>query len=152
MEIKMLNEGIDAPNFSLRCTNGNYHNLAEFLGKKVILYFYPRDDTSGCTTEACGFRDEYKNIRNKNTVIIGISPDSVISHIGFKEKYHLPFMLLSDPEYLAARKYDILKSFLGFKIKKIIRSTFLIDEKGKIIKAFPEVNVSTHSKELLNLI
>jgi len=147
----MLNEGMDAPNFSLRCTNGNFHNLSEFLGKKVVLYFYPKDETSNCTTEACGFRDDYKEIRNKNTVIIGISPDPLISHIGFKQRHNLPFMLLSDSEFKAAKKYEILKSFLGFK-KKVMRATFLIDERGKIIKIFSDVNVSSHSKEILNLL
>ena len=147
----MLKEGLDAPNFVLKCTNGNFHNLAEFLGKKVVLYFYPKDDTTNCTAEACGFRDDYNEIRNKNAVIIGISPDSLISHVGFKQKYKLPFMILSDPEFKAAKKYEVLKSFLGFN-NKIIRSTFVIDEKGKIIKAFSEVNVSSHSKEILNLL
>lgn len=147
----MLQEGTDAPNFSLRCTNGNFHNLSEFLGKKIVLYFYPKDETSNCTTEACGFRDDYADIRNKNTVIIGVSPDPVLSHISFKEHHKLPFMLLSDSEFKAAKKYEVLKHFLGFN-KKIVRTTFLINEIGKITKIFSDINPSNHSKEILNLL
>ncbi len=147
----MLKEGYYAPNFALKCTNGNFHSLSEFSGKKIVLYFYPRDDTPGCTKEACGFRDDYKEIRNKNAIIIGVSADSEISHVSFKEKFHLPFMLLSDKDYSAARKYCVLKSFLGLR-KKIKRSTFLIDENGKIMKIFHDVNASAHSKEILELL
>lgn len=148
----MLEEGMDAPNFSLKCTNGSYHNLMEFFGKKIVLYFYPEDDTSNCTTEANGFKDDYKAIREKNAVIIGISPDGVQSHILFKEKHKLPFMLLSDYNFEAAKRYDVMKKVLGFRTKKIKRTTFVINENGKIMKIFPEVNVSNHSKEILNLL
>ncbi len=148
----MLKEGDFAPNFSLKCTNGNYHSLSDFLGKKVVLYFYPRDDTPGCTKEACNFKEDYKEIRNKNAVIIGISADSTDSHINFKQKYGLQFMLLSDLEYRTAKKYEVLRKILGIRTKNIKRSTFIIDEKGKIMKIFPEVSIDTHSKEILNLL
>ncbi len=148
----MLKEGDFAPNFFLKCTQGNYHSLNSFLGKKVILYFYPKDDTPFCTKEACGFRDDYKEIRRKNAVIIGISADSISSHINFKERHKLPFMLLSDSEYNTAKRYNALKRFLGFNLKKIRRCTFIIDEQGKIIKTFSDVNVDSHSKEILNLL
>lgn len=148
----MLQEGMSAPSFSLKCTNGSYHSLIEFFGKKVVLYFYPKDDTSNCTIEANGFKEDYKAIREKNTIIIGISPDNLQSHILFKEKHKLPFMLLSDYNFEAARKYDVMKKILGIRTKKIKRTTFIIDERGKIMKIFPEVNVSNHSKEILNLL
>ena len=148
----MLKEGDFAPNFLLKCTEGSYHSLYSFLGKRVVIYFYPKDDTPGCTKEACGFRDDYKEIRGKNTVIIGISADNIDSHINFKEKHKLPFMLLSDPDYVAARKYCALKNFLGFNLRKIKRCTFVVDEKGKIMKIFNDLNVDSHSKEILDLL
>lgn len=148
----MLNFGDIAPNFSLKCTNGNYHSLYDFLGKKVIIYFYPKDDTPGCTKEACNFKQDYKEIRSKNAVIIGISAGNVDSHIKFKQKYGLPFMLLSDSEYKVAKKYDVLKKVFGIRIKKIKRVTFVIDEEGKLLKIFPEVNIDAHSKEILDLL
>ena len=148
----MLQEGLDAPNFMLRCTSGRYHSLMEFFGKKIVLYFYPKDETSGCVTEANGFKEDYVSIRKKNAVIIGVSPDGVQSHIIFKEKYKLPFMLLSDYNFEASKKYDAVKKFLGFNTKKIKRMTYIIDEKGKIMKIFPDVNASGHSKEILSLL
>ena len=146
----MLKEGDYAPNFALKCTSGNYHNISEFLGKKIVLFFYPKDNTSNCTIESCGFRDDYKDIRLKNTIIIGVSPDGVQSHINFKEQHKLPFMLLSDQDYSAAKKYEVLRKVLGFRTKQIIRSTFIIDESGKINKVFSNVNVLGHSKEILS--
>ncbi|MEK6936580.1 MAG: peroxiredoxin [Nanoarchaeota archaeon] len=148
----MLKEGDFAPNFVLKCTEGNYHSLYSFLGKKVVVYFYPKDDTPGCTKEAHGFKEDYKEIRRKNAIIIGISADGVDSHLNFKKKHELPFMLLSDPDYIVAKKYEVLKKFLGFNLKKIKRMTFLIDEKGKIMKIFNEVNPEGHSKEILSLL
>ena len=148
----MLKEGDFAPNFLLKCTEGSYHSLYSFLGKRVVIYFYPKDDTPGCTKEACGFREDYKEIRGKDTIIIGISADNIDSHINFKEKHKLPFMLLSDPDYIVARKYGALKNFFGFNLKKIKRCTFVVDEKGKIMKIFNDLNVDSHSKEILDLL
>lgn len=148
----MLKKGDFAPNFILKCTEGNYHSLYSFLGKKVVIYFYPKDDTPGCTKEAHGFKQDYKEIRRKNTIIIGISADGIDSHINFKEQHKLPFMLLSDPEYTVAKKYGAVKKFLGFKLKRIKRCTFVVDEKGKVIDVFNDVNPENHSKEILNLL
>lgn len=148
----MLREGDFAPNFMLKCTEGSYHSLYSFLGKKVILYFYPKDDTSGCIKEANGFKEDYKEIRGKNAIIIGVNADNIESHINFKEKYKLPFMLLSDPDYITSKKYDVMKKILGFRVKKVNRKTFIIDERGKIVKVFNEVNTENHSKEILNLL
>ncbi len=146
----MLKEGDFAPNFMLKCTEGNYHSLYSFLGKKVIIYFYPKDETSGCIKEALGFKEDYKDIRRKKAIILGINADSIDSHIKFKENHKLPFVLLSDSNYIVAKKYGALRKILGISLKKIKRCTFVVDEKGKIIKVFNEVNTDTHSKDVLN--
>ncbi len=133
--------GKKAPDFTLPDENGNKVKLSSFRGQKVILYFYPKDDTPGCTAQACGFRDQYVDIQEKNGVVIGISPDDAASHQKFRTKYNLPFILLSDPDHTVAEKYGAWgqKSFMGKQYDGIIRSHFVIDETGKVVDA--QVNV-----------
>ena len=147
----MLEIGTKAPNFSLKDDNGEVRTLDEFKGKKVILYFYPKDNTPGCTKQACGFRDLYPQIEEKDAVVIGINKDSVESHKKFKEKHDLPFILLSDPDLEVVKAYDVWKEKkifgkTGFGIE---RSTYLIDEKGNIEKAFNKVKASENPNDML---
>lgn len=147
----MLEIGTKAPNFSLKDDNGEVRTLDEFKGKKVILYFYPKDNTPGCTKQACGFRDLYPQIEEKDAVVIGINKDSVESHKKFKEKHDLPFILLSDPDLEVVKAYDVWKEKkifgkIGFGIE---RSTYLIDEKGNIEKAFNKVKASENPNDML---
>lgn len=130
-----LQVGQTAPDFALSDERGELVKLSSFRGKKVILYFYPKDDTPGCTAQACGFRDRFEELQEKNAVVIGISPDGAASHIKFRTKYDLPFVLLSDPNHVVAEKYGAWgqKAFMGKKFKGIIRSHFVIDEHGKIV-------------------
>jgi len=146
---KKLEIGNKAPDFSLPDEHGKRVKLSSFRGKRVILYFYPADDTPGCTAQACGFRDNLAEIQEKNAVVIGISPDDAHSHQRFRAKYNLPFVLLSDPEHVVAEKYGAWgeKSFMGKKSIGIIRSHFVIDEQGKIVDAQMQVN----AKESPNL-
>ena len=134
---KHLQIGHTAPNFTLSDADGKRVKLSDFRGKKVILYFYPKDDTSGCTAQACGFRDNIEEIQEENAVVIGISPDDAKSHQKFRVKYSLPFVLLSDPDHTVADRYGAWgdKVFMGKKYKGIIRSHFVIDEHGKIVDA-----------------
>ncbi len=133
--------GKKAPDFTLMDENGKPVKLSSFRGQKVILYFYPKDDTPGCTAQACGFRDQYVDIQEKNGVVIGISPDDAKSHQKFRTKYNLPFILLSDPDHAVAEKYGAWgeKSYMGRQYEGIIRSHFVIDETGKVVDA--QVNV-----------
>lgn len=146
----MLKEGQKAPEFELMDSFGKVHKLSQYKGKKVILYFYPKDDTPGCTKEACNFRDGISLF--KNATIIGISSDSIESHKRFADKYKLPFILLSDPKKETIKKYGVLKekSMFGNTFLGIVRSTFIIDEKGNIKKIFEKVEVDGHDKEVLN--
>jgi peroxiredoxin Q/BCP len=146
---KDLEIGNKAPDFSLPDEHGKLVKLSSFRGKRVILYFYPADDTPGCTAQACGFRDSFEEIQEKNAVVIGISPDNAHSHQRFRAKYNLPFVLLSDPDHVVAEKYGAWgeKSFMGKKSIGIIRSHFVIDEQGKIVDAQMQVN----AKESPNL-
>ena len=139
---KNLQVGKKAPDFSLPDENGNRVKLSSFRGKKIILYFYPADDTPGCTAQACGFRDSFIEIQEKNAVVIGVSPDDARSHQRFRTKYNLPFILLSDPDHVVAEKYGAWgeKSFMGKKSIGIIRSHFVIDEQGKVVDAQIKVN------------
>jgi peroxiredoxin Q/BCP len=147
----MLKEGDTAPAFTLKDAAGEEISLARFKGKKVVVYFYPKDDTPGCTKEACGIRDVYPRILAQNAVVIGISADTEESHKKFKEKYNLPFYLLSDPERKVIKDYNAWgeKSIFGKLTFGIIRSTFVIDEAGKIRKIFPHVNPAGHEQEIL---
>lgn len=148
----MLKQGDKAPEFKLTADNGEDISLKDFRGKKVILYFYPKDMTSGCTVEACDFRDNIKKIERKNAVVIGVSPDDTKSHVKFKDKYELPFTLLSDTTKKMLEDYGVWqeKSMYGRKYMGVVRTTFVIDEKGKIEKVFEKVKVEGHVDEILN--
>jgi len=147
----MLEIGTKAPDFSLADQDGNYHSLNDYLGKKIILYFYPKDNTSGCTKQACNFRDLRPQITEKDAVILGVSKDSVASHKKFQEKFNLNFTLLSDPEMEVLKAYDVLgeKSMYGRKYLGVIRSTYLINEEGIIEKAFYKVNAAENAAQML---
>jgi len=152
--MKLLQQGIKAPDFSLPDQDGKFHSLSEYQGKKVVLYFYPKNDTPGCTKESCDFRDDHKKFQEKNAVIIGISHDNEDSHQAFIKKFNLPFTLLCDKEKIVSWKYGVLdlQEFEGKEYLGIHRTTYLIDEEGKIMKVFGMVNVEGHSKEILSLI
>jgi thioredoxin-dependent peroxiredoxin len=147
----MLTEGTVAPDFTLPVDGGGEVTLSDYRGKKVVLYFYPKDDTPGCTTEACSFRDDYSQIVAAGAAVLGVSPDSVKSHDKFKLKYSLPFALLSDPEHRVAEMYGAWgeKKMYGKSYMGILRSTFIIDEEGTIIKVFPNVKPQEHSQEVI---
>lgn len=147
----MLKVGNKAPEFKLIADNGENVSLKDYKGKKVVLYFYPKDMTSGCTAEACDLRDNIKKIEKKNAVVIGVSPDGTKSHIKFKEKYDLPFTLLSDESKKMLEAYGVWqeKSMYGRKYMGVVRTTFIIDEKGKIEKIFEKVKVDGHIDEIL---
>jgi peroxiredoxin Q/BCP len=147
----LIKEGDKAPDFTLQADDGREVSLKDYQGKKVVLYFYPKDDTPGCTREASEFRDNIKQLENENAVIVGVSKDSVESHKKFKEKYELPFTLLSDPEAKVLRLYEVWKkkNLYGREIMSTERTTFLIDEKGIVKKVYPKVNVEGHAKACL---
>lgn len=140
-----------APDFTLTADDGKKYSLKDFRGKKVILYFYPKDNTSGCTKEACSFRDNIKLFQKKNTVVIGVSKDSLDSHKKFKSKFNLPFPLLSDESLDVIKKYDVWKekSMYGKKYYGVERSTFIIDEEGIVREIFRKVKVDGHIDEIL---
>lgn len=147
----MLEVGMKAPLFTLPDQNENLVSLSDFLGKKVVLYFYPKDNTPGCTRQACAFGESYAAFRAKNTVVIGISKDSTASHLRFAEKYHLPFILLSDPELQAIQAYGVWqeKKLYGKVSMGVVRSTYLIDEQGMLEKVMPKVKPDINAGELL---
>jgi peroxiredoxin Q/BCP len=147
----MLKVGDKAPEFKLIADNGESVSLKDYRGKKIVLYFYPKDMTSGCTTEACDLRDNIKKLDKKNAVVIGVSPDDTKSHLKFKDKYDLPFTLLSDESKKMLEEYGVWqeKSMYGRKYMGVVRTTFIIDEKGKIEKIFEKVKVERHVDEIL---
>ena len=147
----MQAEGIIAPDFTLPADGGGEITLSDYRGQQVVLYFYPKDDTPGCTTEACNFRDDYSDILAAGAVVLGVSPDSVKSHDKFKDKFELPFPLLSDPDHKVAELYGAWgeKKMFGKTYMGILRSTFVIDREGKIVKVFPRVRPKNHSQEVL---
>ena len=147
----MLTIGTKAPDFTLPDQNGEMRTLSEFKGQKVILYFYPKDMTSGCTKQACGFGDLYPQFREKGAVILGVSRDSVDSHKKFEEKYGLPFTLLSDTEKTVIQAYDVWKEKKNYgKVSMgVIRTTYLIDEEGMIIRAFDKVKAADNPGQML---
>ena len=149
-----LKVGQKAPAFSLKNSDGKTVKLSDFKGKKVVLYFYPRDMTPGCTTEACNFRDDYSALQKKGIEVIGVSADDVASHKKFADKYSLPFTLVSDPEHAMIEKYGAWaeKSMYGKKYWGVARITYLIDEEGKIAHVFPKVKPDGHSREILELV
>ena len=147
-----LKENQKAPNFKLASTDGSIFELNSIKKKNIILYFYPKDDTPGCTLESKDFSKLNSLIKKKNTIVYGVSKDSIESHLKFKKKYKLKFDLLSDEKLLVIKKYNVwgTKSFLGKKFKGIIRSTFLINSKGKIHKIWSNVRVKDHAKSVIN--
>jgi len=147
----MLNLGDKAPPFSLPSDEGGTVRLADLKGRKVVLYFYPKDDTSGCTTEACEFRDSWAAVKAAGAVVLGVSPDGIASHQKFRKKYKLPFPLLADEDHAVAEQYGAWgeKSMYGRKYRGILRSTFIIDEAGRLMKAFSKVKPKGHAAEVL---
>ena len=147
----MLEEGKEAPEIKLKDQDGNTVSLDEFKGQKVVVYFYPKDDTTGCTKEACKFRDEFPRFEKLDTKVIGISPDSIESHKKFAKKYNLPFTLLSDEGKEVLEAYDVWKqkSMYGRNYMGVERTTYIVDENGKIEKVFPKVKVENHIEEVL---
>lgn len=141
-----------APDFQLMNQEGKEVSLSEYKGKKVILYFYPRDNTPGCTKQACGFAELYPQFQEKGAIVLGISKDSVTSHQKFKEKYQLPFTLLSDPQLQAIQAYDVWKekNMYGKKVMGVVRTTYLIDEEGMIVKAFDKVKAANNPQQMLD--
>ncbi|MFN2281017.1 MAG: thioredoxin-dependent thiol peroxidase [Anaerolineales bacterium] len=149
-----LSEGTTAPDFTLPDETGQEHKLSDYRGGYVLLYFYPKDDTPGCTTEACNFRDDYSQYRDAQVTILGVSPDSPASHLKFKEKYHLPFTLLADEDHAICELYQVWgpKKSFGKEYDGVHRTTYLIDTQGNIQHVFINVSPSDHSAEVLALI
>ena len=147
----MLETGIKAPDFTLPDKDGNTVSLSDFTGRKVVLYFYPKDNTPGCTRQACAFASAYEGFKAKNGAVIGVSKDSVASHQKFTAKYSLPFILLSDPELQAIQAYDVWqeKKLYGKVSMGVVRSTYIIDGNGIIEKAMPKVKPDTNAAEIL---
>ena len=147
----MLTAGIKAPDFSLSDQHGNTVSLADYAGKKIVLYFYPRDNTPGCSRQACAFAGAYEDFKTMNVAGIGVSKDSVASHVKFAEKYSLPFILLSDPELQAIQAYGVWqeKKNYGKVSMGVVRSTYIIDENGVIEKVMPKVKPDTNAAEIL---
>lgn len=148
----MLKEGMKAPNFTLYDKDNREVSLSDFLGKKVVLYFYPRDNTPGCTRQACAFAAAYENFKRKDIAVIGISRDSVASHEKFAKKYDLPFVLLSDPDLTAIKAYDVWqeKKLYGKLSFGVVRTTFIIDEDGNVQKIMKKVKPDTNAAEILS--
>lgn len=147
----MLTIGDVAPDFELIDQDGKTHKLSDYLGKKVVLYFYPKDNTPGCTKEACGFRDYFAEYRKNDIVVLGVSKDSEKSHSKFAEKYSLPFTLLSDTETTVAQAYGVwgLKKMMGREYYGMNRVTYVIDEDGKILRVYKKVKPDLHAAEIL---
>jgi peroxiredoxin Q/BCP len=149
--IMPVEEGKPAPDFNLQSTEGKTVSLQSLKGKKVVLYFYPKDDTPGCTKEACNFRDAFADYGKQNAVILGVSPDDITSHNKFREKFSLPFPLLADPDHKTAEAYDVWKEKqnYGKTYMGVERTTVIIDTKGNVAKLFPKVKVDGHHEEVL---
>ncbi|MGN1010630.1 MAG: thioredoxin-dependent thiol peroxidase [Clostridia bacterium] len=147
----MLEVGTKAPDFTLPDKNGNEVSLKDFAGKKVVLYFYPKDNTPGCTRQACAFAQNYEEFKNRDVAVIGVSKDSAASHVKFAEKHDLPFILLSDTELQAIQAYDVWKEkkVCGKVGMGVVRTTYVIDEQGVIEKAMPKVKPDTNAAEIL---
>jgi thioredoxin-dependent peroxiredoxin len=147
----VVEEGQEAPDFELTSDAGERVRLSQFRGKPVVLYFYPRDDTPGCTAQACGIRDSYDDFEHRGAVVLGVSPDEESSHVKFKQKYGLPFTLLADPEHEVAEQYGVWgeRKYMGKTYMGVERSTFLIDEDGRIAKVMRRVKPDTHAERVL---
>ena len=150
----LIDPGKKAPAFSLKDQRGQVQKLSDYDGRPVVLYFYPKDDTPGCTTEACEFRDEYSRFRQRGAVVLGVSPDDEASHVRFKEKYSLPFTLLADPDHKTAEDYGVWveKNMYGKKRMGIKRSTFVIDAEGNVARALYGVKPEGHADEVLEVL
>jgi peroxiredoxin Q/BCP len=148
----MLEVGTKAPDFTLQDQNGTEHSLSDYAGQKVILYFYPKDMTAGCTKQACGFAERYPLFREKGAMILGVSKDNVASHKKFEEKYGLPFTLLADPDKEVIQLYDVWKEKMNYgkATMGVVRTTYLIDESGFIIKAMDKVKAADNPEQMLN--
>jgi len=148
----MISEGNLAPNFTLESDTGETVSLTGFRGRPVVLFFYPRDDTPGCTREACAFRDAYAEFQERGAAIVGVSPDSADSHVRFRDKYSLPFVLLSDPDHEVAQAYDVWreKTMYGRRRMGILRSTFVIDGDGVVARAMYGVKPDGHADAVLS--
>jgi peroxiredoxin Q/BCP len=146
-----IKQGNPAPDFELCDETGSIRRLVEFRGKPLVLYFYPKDDTPGCTAEACNFRDDYSAYIKAEVTLLGVSPDSVISHSKFKEKYNLPFPLLADEDHKVCELYQVWakKKFMGREYMGVLRTTFVVDAAGQIIRVFENVKPADHSAEVL---
>ena len=147
----MVEEGKPAPDFELQTDDGETVKLSDLRGKQVVLYFYPKDDTPGCTTQACGIRDTYGEFERAGAVVLGISPDDAESHEKFKQKYSLPFTLLADDDHKVAEEYGVWaeKKYMGRTYMGVDRSTFVIDENGDVKKVLPKVKPDTHADDVL---
>jgi thioredoxin-dependent peroxiredoxin len=147
----MVEEGKPAPDFALTSDSGETVKLSDLRGKPVVLYFYPRDDTPGCTAQACGIRDDYGQFEERGAVVLGVSPDDESSHVTFKEKYGLPFTLLADPTHEVSEDYGVWKekNYAGKKYMGVERSTFLIDSQGTVTKVMRRVKPDTHAADVL---
>jgi peroxiredoxin Q/BCP len=147
----VIEEGQEAPDFELTSDTGEQVKLSQFRGKPVVLYFYPKDDTPGCTTQACGIRDSYDDFEQRGAVVLGVSPDEETSHVKFKQKYGLPFTLLADPEHEVSELYEVWgeKKYMGRTYMGVERSTFLIDSDGRIAKVMRKVKPDTHVERVL---
>lgn len=149
-----IQAGISAPDFSLPDEDGIVRKLSDYRGKPLVLYFYPKDDTPGCTQEACNFRDDYSQFQDAGVVILGVSPDSPKKHTKFKQKYQLPFTLLADEDHQICQLYEVWgpKKMMGREYEGVYRTTFLLDSAGKILKVFENVRPAEHSKEVLEVL
>ena len=150
----MIDEGTEAPDFELAADDGSTVKLSDLRGKPVVLYFYPKDDTPGCTKQACGIRDVYGDFERAGAVVLGVSPDDERSHAKFKDKYELPFTLLADPDHAVADQYGVWgeKSYMGKTFLGVKRSTFVIDAEGNVKKAMHDVKPATHADEVLSVL
>jgi thioredoxin-dependent peroxiredoxin len=147
----VVEEGQEAPDFELASDTGERVRLSQFRGRPVVLYFYPKDDTPGCTAQACGIRDSYDDFEQRGAVVLGVSPDEESSHVKFKQKYGLPFTLLADPDHEVAEQYGVWgeRKYMGKTYMGVERSTFLIDEDGRIAKVMRRVKPDTHAERVL---
>jgi len=147
----VVEEGKPAPDFELTSDTGEQVKLSDFRGRQVVLYFYPKDDTPGCTAQACGIREEYSRFQERGAVVLGVSPDDEASHVKFRDKYELPFTLLADPEHEASEAYGVWgeRNYAGRTYMGITRSTFVIDSEGNVSKAMRGVKPDTHAEKVL---